>query len=208
MAIPGNLTLTTVACPLLGRAGFVLDFTPLALSSYLVTCYILQYPDDALTEALITHVGTDAKITSTAIFVELSTEERELVSAQAVYYLVVVITVPSTTEIISQLLANLYFQLTAFSGSFTPIFMQPVLSSTTVNRVAVTAYTGGIAGALDYITTADKVLGTIIEFILASGGAVEQWVLEAGTNATDPGTYQRGTDYSDPSNTRVWRRCM
>ncbi len=206
MSISGNLPVTVVKVPLKGRTAFAIDFSPVDVTANTVTLTVDS--DDGADSALITHAGTDTKTSATAVLFELTSGESALLSAQRLRPFLVSIADTSTQEVVYTVAGYLLPALNAFYGSFAVTHMQPVLNSAFVNRVAVTAYAGNVSGTLDYITTTDKTLGTILEFVLTSGGQPEQWVLEAGTNATEAGVYQRGNDYNASTNARVWRRCM
>jgi hypothetical protein len=207
MSIQGNLAATIVKVPLKGRVAFAMDFSPVSVAGMTVSLYVA--PDDGSAEAdIITHEGTDTKTSSTAVLFELTSPEALLLSAQRLRPFLVTLADEATEEVRYSMTGYLLPVLNLFYGSLAATIMQPTLNSAFVNRVAITAYAGNVSGSLDYITTADKSLGTILEFVLVSGGQPEQWVLEAGTNATDAGVYQRPNDYNGSTNARVWRRCM
>lgn len=207
MSISGNLLNTVVKVPLKGRVAFAIDFSPVSVAGMTVSLYVAG--DDGSAEAnLIEHEGTDTKTSATAVLFELTTPEAALLSAQRLRPFLVTLADEATEEVRYTMAGYLLPALNAFYGSLAATSMQPVLNSAFVNRVAITAYAGNVSGTLDYITTADKTLGTILEFVLTTGAQPEQWVLEAGTNATDAGVYQRGNDYNASTNARVWRRCM
>jgi hypothetical protein len=208
MSIAGNIVVTTAKVPLVGRTAFQLGFSPLDISACNVNIYVLDDPSDALTAAIITHAGTDAHLSVTDVEVEFTAPEAALLSAQRLFPLVAVVSDASTAEVLYVTTASLMPVRNGFYGQFTATLMQPVLNSAYVNRLAITAYAGGTSGCLDFITTADKTLGTIIEFVLTTGAQPEQWVLEAGVNTTDAGATQNGTDYNASTNARFWRRCM
>ena len=65
----------------------------------------------------------------------------------------------------------------------------------------ITALAGGAPNCLDTIPTASMDTPTTITIII--GGAVQMWVLEAGTDATGPGK-QRPLDHAAGSNEKVW----
>ena len=206
MSLSGNLPVTVVKVPLKGRIAFAIDFSPVDITAKTVTLTVDS--DDGSETTLITHAGTDTKTSATAVLFELTTEEAALLSAYRLRPFMVTIASESTAEVSYSVLGYLLPILNAIYGSFAATSMQPSLNSAFVNRVVVTAYAGNVSGTLDYITTTTKTLGTIVEFILSSGSAPEQWVLESGTNATEAGVYQRPNDYNASTNARVWRRCM
>lgn len=206
MSISGNLPVTVVKVPLKGRVAFAIDFSPVDITAKTITLVVDS--DDGADSALITHAGTDTKTSATAVLFELSGAEALLLSAQRIRPFLVSIADTATTEVVYTVAGYLLPVLNAFYGSFAATIMQPLLNSAYVNRVAITAYSGNVSGTLDYITSVDKSLGTILEFITASGGAPEQWVLESGTSATEAGSVQRPNDYHASTNARVWRRCM
>lgn len=75
-----------------------------------------------------------------------------------------------------------------------------------LNTVSVLALLGYATGEnyLDGIPTINQPVGCIIEYVDPTSGQLMGWRLEASTQATVPGSYQRPLDYSS-TNQKVWR---
>ena len=68
---------------------------------------------------------------------------------------------------------------------------------------AILTQTGGGATALDGQVTATMTLGDIVA-VGPNLGPVHLWRLVAGTQASTPGQFQRGSDYNGATNARVF----
>lgn len=216
MSIAGNLSLSVVEIPLKGRTAYHLTLTDssgtvISLDDRTVVVYLLKNADDALAAAVLTKtsaVSGEVTILSPSssgrILVNYTSGNAALLSTQRIYTVMATVEDPTDGIVHVQTFLGVPMQVTSgqqFDGADSAT--NAALSTRFVNLMALSGVVGG-SGYLNGVSTVSETAGVIVKFFVSS--EPQEWLLFAGTTASDGVSYQRPTDYNASTNAKVWKR--
>lgn len=215
MSVPGLINPPVVLLPFKGRPMFGLSFddsTGADVDLTARTVSVSVYTSLDATSPLATRdtgggggVSKVTPITGGNVTVELTAPQLALLSLQRLYAFVATVTDDVSAQIVATiagfLLPTAYLPGSGFAiTSGTGI---SALSTSYVNTVTITGYTGG-AGTLEALDAAGQNVPCVVQFPNWSTGAPEQWVLE--TSSATPVANEIVASLANAG--KRWRRIM